>query len=167
MRYGSCHGAKKHSWVRITLQTFHIMGHTTIPAAHCLGVIPRFKGLTGKDYQQLPFSVELVINQTTHFRFFFSFLSYPGAHAPAKIWMASTKLFKSDPLRTNGFSPSPQKQGTLKEPLQGSERSQEISAPSISFVAGFSWALTQTKQWPCTTWQRTTSAYPLIRLKKW
>lgn len=71
MREGSCHSAKKHSWLRITLQTFrliHIMDRTTMPAAHCLGVIPRFKGLTGKDYQQLPFSLELVINQTTHFR---------------------------------------------------------------------------------------------------
>lgn len=47
------------------------MDRTTIPAAHCLGVIPRFKGLTGKDYQQLPFSLELVINQTIHFRGFF------------------------------------------------------------------------------------------------
>lgn len=136
MRQGSCHSAKKPSWLWITLQTFrliHIIDHTTIPAAHCLGVIPRFKGLTGKDYQQLPFSLELVINQTTHFRVSFQ----PGAHAPVKIWMRSTKLFKSDPLRTNGFSPSPQKRGTLQEPLQGSERSHEDSAPSISSVAGF------------------------------
>lgn len=63
--------AKEHSRLRITLQTFrliHIMDRTTILAAHCLGAIPRFKGLTGKDYQQLPFSAELVINQTTHFK---------------------------------------------------------------------------------------------------
>lgn len=56
MRGDSHQGAKKHSWLWITLQTFrliHIVDHTTIPAAHCLGVIPRFKGLTGKDYQQL------------------------------------------------------------------------------------------------------------------
>lgn len=56
MTGGSHRGAKKHSWLWITLQTFrliHIMDHTTIPATHCLGVIPRFKGLTGKDYQQL------------------------------------------------------------------------------------------------------------------
>ena len=39
-----------------------------MPATHCLGVILRFKGLTGKDYQQLPFSLELLINQTAHFR---------------------------------------------------------------------------------------------------
>ncbi len=51
-----------------TFQLIHIMDPATIPAAQCLGVIPRFKGLTGKDYQQLPFSLELVINQTTHFR---------------------------------------------------------------------------------------------------
>lgn len=49
--------------------------------------------------------------------------------------MESTKLFRSDPLRTNGFSPSPQKQQTLEEPLQGAERSHENSALSISFVA--------------------------------
>lgn len=137
MRQDSRHSAKKHSWLWITLQTsrlIRVIDRTTITAAaHCLGVIPRFKGLTGKDYQQLPFSLELVINQTTHFRVSFQ----PGAHAPVKIWMKSTKLFKSDPLRTNGFSPSPQKQRTLQEALQGSERSHENSAPSISSVAGF------------------------------
>lgn len=36
--------------------------------ARWLGVIPHIKGLTGKDYPQLPFSVELLINETTHFR---------------------------------------------------------------------------------------------------
>lgn len=35
------------------------------------------------------------------------------------------------------FLPSPQMQGTLQEPLQGSERSHENSALSISFVPGF------------------------------
>lgn len=57
------------------------MDQTTIQAAHCLGSILRFKGLTGKVYQQLPFTMELVINQTIHFRI--SFL--PGAHAPARV----------------------------------------------------------------------------------
>lgn len=57
------------------------MDRVTIPAAHCLCVIPRFRGLTGKDYQQLPFTLELVINRTIHFRVAFE----PGAHAPAKI----------------------------------------------------------------------------------
>lgn len=84
IRQGSCHSADTHSWLWITLETFrliHIMDRATMAAAHCLGVIPRFKGLTGKDYQQLPFSLELVINQTTHFRVSFEL----GAHAPAKI----------------------------------------------------------------------------------
>lgn len=40
----------------------------TMPEARWLGVIPHIKGLTGKDYPQLPFSVELLINETTHFR---------------------------------------------------------------------------------------------------
>lgn len=40
----------------------------TMPGARCLGVISHIKGLTGNDYPQLPFSVELLINETTHFR---------------------------------------------------------------------------------------------------
>lgn len=52
--------------------------------------------------------------------------------------MKSTKLFKSDPPSEQmAFLPSPQMQGTLQEPLQGSERSHENSALSISFVPGF------------------------------
>lgn len=67
--FGSRHGAgKRRSQSRITLQTFRLTYRATIPAARCLGVIPHFKGLAGKDYQQLPFSLELLINQTAHFR---------------------------------------------------------------------------------------------------
>lgn len=44
------------------------MNSQQCPKARWLGVIPHIKGLTGKDYPQLPFSVELLINETTHFR---------------------------------------------------------------------------------------------------
>lgn len=53
----------------------------TMPEARWLGVIPHIKGLTGKDYPQLPFSVELLINETAHFRAPFEL----GAHAPVRI----------------------------------------------------------------------------------
>lgn len=53
----------------------------TMPGARWLGVISHIKGLTGKDYPQLLFSVELLINETTHF--WTPFLL--GTHAPVRI----------------------------------------------------------------------------------
>lgn len=59
---------KRHSRLRITSRTVHRMNGQQCQEARWLGVIPHIKGLTGKDYPQLPFSVELLINETTHFR---------------------------------------------------------------------------------------------------
>lgn len=60
---------------------FTLTGGATMAAARCLGVIRRFKGLTGKDDQQPPFSLELAINQATHFGAPFE----PSAHAPVEV----------------------------------------------------------------------------------
>lgn len=97
---------------RINTALTHIKDQTTVSAAHCLGAIPRFRGLTGKDYQQLPFIGELSVNQTPRLRISL----HPELHAPARRseW-GNAEPFRSNPRQTNGFSPTSQRQ----EPLKG------------------------------------------------
>lgn len=59
---------KRHSWFVDRIANSLAHEWPTMAGARWLGVISHIKGLTGKDYPQLPFSVELLINETTHFR---------------------------------------------------------------------------------------------------